>query len=45
MDNMLLAQHELADVLLYLIRLSDKLGIDLATIAKDKLESILSSIP
>jgi len=37
-ENRLRAQQELADVLLYLIRLSDKLNIDIVQAAKDKLE-------
>ena len=36
--NRIQAEQELADVLLYLIRLSDKLDIDLVKAAKDKLE-------
>ena len=37
-ENRIRAQQELADVLLYLIRLSDKLDIDLIQAAQDKLE-------
>ncbi len=37
-ENRIRAQHELADVLLYLVRISDKLDIDLIQAAKEKLE-------
>ena len=37
--------EELADVLLYLIRLADKLDIDLATAAKDKINVNASKYP
>lgn len=32
------AKHEMADVLLYLIRLADKLGVDLIQVSKDKIQ-------
>ncbi|MGB8326432.1 MAG: nucleotide pyrophosphohydrolase [Steroidobacteraceae bacterium] len=36
-DTLELARQELADVLLYVIRLADKLGVDLAAAARDKI--------
>ncbi len=37
-DKMAEVSEELADILLYLVRLSDKLGVDLRAAALDKLE-------
>lgn len=36
-DKKQVVAHEMADVLLYLVQLSDKLGIDLLAAAKDKM--------
>lgn len=38
-------REELADVLLYLVRLADKLGIDLAQAASDKIERNAEKYP
>lgn len=37
-DDLAKVREELADVLLYLVRLSDELGVDLAAAARDKIE-------
>lgn len=37
--------EELADCLLYLVRLSDRLGVDLRTVALDKLEKNAAKYP
>ena len=41
----LLLQEELSDVLVYLIRLSDKCGIDLATAVQDKIKRNAAKYP
>lgn len=38
-------REELADVLLYLVRLADELGVDLAAAARDKIEVNASKYP
>ena len=38
-------REELADVLIYLVRLADELGVDLATAARDKIEKNAGKYP
>ncbi len=44
-DKMAEVSEELADILLYLVRLSDKLGVDLRAAALDKLEKNAKKYP
>ncbi|HET7831569.1 MAG TPA: nucleotide pyrophosphohydrolase [Gallionella sp.] len=44
-DKMAEVSEELADILLYLVRLSDKLGVDLRTAALAKLEKNAKKYP
>ncbi len=44
-DEMVAIRHDLADVLLYLVRLADKLGIDPIAAAHEKIEINASKYP